>query len=158
MSDDTRAGIDYPGVTVVFFCHDGRGNLLLGKRTDQCRDEQGRWDPGGGELEFGQDVVHCLREEVRQEYGADVLDYYFLGYRTVFRWPNNVLTHWIALDFMVLVEPNTVINGEPEKKSEVRFFPANEPLPEPGHSQLPYAWLQYRKYFLPYWQDGSVGG
>lgn len=49
-----RQGFDYIGVTTVFYCHDGKGNLLLHKRSQTCRDEKGRWDCGGGALKFGE--------------------------------------------------------------------------------------------------------
>ncbi len=49
-----KKGIDYIGVTCVFYCHDGKGKLLLHKRSENCRDEKGRWDCGGGAMELGE--------------------------------------------------------------------------------------------------------
>lgn len=49
---DHRRGIDHIGVSVSFIIHDGNGNIMLHKRGQQARDEQGRWDVGGGALEF----------------------------------------------------------------------------------------------------------
>ena len=57
---DLKRGIDYIGVTVVFYCHDGAGRLLLHKRSVACRDEQGRWDVGGGSMEFGETFESLL--------------------------------------------------------------------------------------------------
>ena len=48
-----KPGIDYIGVSTPFYCHDGQGNFLFHKRSQKCRDEQGRWDTGSGKLEFG---------------------------------------------------------------------------------------------------------
>lgn len=45
---DRLRGINHIGVTVCFVIHDGRGNVLLQKRSQRCRDEKGRWDIGGG--------------------------------------------------------------------------------------------------------------
>ena len=73
-----KKGVDYTGVTVVFFCHDGKGNVLLSKRSEKCRDEHGTWDPGAGRLEFGHTIEDTLRREILEEYGARVLDYEFL--------------------------------------------------------------------------------
>ncbi|MBI5644758.1 hypothetical protein HY970_01540 [Candidatus Kaiserbacteria bacterium] len=78
-------GVDYIGVTVSYLCHDGRGNYLFNKRGANCRDEQGKWDNGGGSLEFGLTIVENLKKEIKEEYCADVLEYDFLGYRDVFR-------------------------------------------------------------------------
>jgi hypothetical protein len=36
-----RKGYDYPGVAIVFFCHDGNGNFVMSKRGSQARDEGG---------------------------------------------------------------------------------------------------------------------
>ena len=51
-----KKGVDFIGVTIVFWCHDGKGNVLLALRGPNCRDEHGTWDPGGGGLEFGDSV------------------------------------------------------------------------------------------------------
>lgn len=39
-------GIDYIGITCIFFCHDGNGKILMHKRSKNCRDEIGNWDIG----------------------------------------------------------------------------------------------------------------
>lgn len=49
-----KKGIDYIGVTVSFYCHDGAGNFVLHKRNHNCRDEHGCWDFGGGGLKHGE--------------------------------------------------------------------------------------------------------
>ncbi len=48
-------GIDYIGVASVFYCSDGKDNILLHKRSRNCRDEIGRWDCGGGGNETRRD-------------------------------------------------------------------------------------------------------
>lgn len=51
-----KRGIDYIGNSVVYFCHDGKGNFVMAKRSANARDEHGKWDIGGGGLEFGEKV------------------------------------------------------------------------------------------------------
>ncbi len=131
-----KKGVDYTGITIVFLCHDGEGNILLSKRSDKCRDEHGTWDPGGGGMEFGDTVENTLRKEIAEEYCTDVLEYEFLGYRDVHREHDNKKTHWIALDFKVLIDRNKVKNGEPHKLEEVEWFTLDS-LPTPLHSQFP---------------------
>lgn len=65
-----RAGIDYIGITTPFYCNDGKGKFLFHKRSKNCRDEQGAWDPGGGQLEFGQSLENSVLREVIEEYGC----------------------------------------------------------------------------------------
>lgn len=129
-------GIDYTGVTIVYICHDGEGNILMNKRSTNCRDEHGRWDIGGGGLEFGDKIVDTLRKEIKEEYCTDVLDHEFLGYRDVHREHKGIQTHWVALDFKVKIDKSKVQNGEPDKFEEVKWFKSNE-LPEFTHSQFP---------------------
>lgn len=136
-------GIDHPGVAIIFFCHDGKGNFVLAKRGEKARDEQGNWDIGGGGLDLGVSVEETLHKEIKEEYCTDVLSYEFLGYRDVHRVHNGKPTHWVTLDFKVLIDPTLVANGEPHKFSEVKMFPLGS-FPKPLHSQLPYALEKYK--------------
>lgn len=138
-----KKGVDFTGVTIVFACHDGEGNFLFSKRSPQCRDEHGTWDPGGGGLEFGDTVEGTLKKEIREEYCTDVLAYEFLGYRDVQREHAGVKTHWIALDFKVRIDRSNVANGEPHKAEELAWFKLDS-LPSPMHSQWPIFYNLYQ--------------
>lgn len=137
-----KKGQDFTGVSVVYVCHDGEGNILLNKRGKNCRDEQGTWDPGGGGLEFSDFVEETLKKEIKEEYSTDVLDFEFLGYRDVHREYEGTKTHWIALDFKVLVDKEKVANGEPHKFDAVEWFTLDT-LPTPLHSQAPALFKKY---------------
>lgn len=131
-----KKGTDYIGVGVVYFCHDGQGNFVMAKRGQHTRDEQGRWDIGGGGIEFGDTVEETLRKEIKEEYGTDVLSFESLGYRDVHRVHDGKPTHWIALDFKVLVDRAKVFNAEPEKFDDISWFTLDT-IPEHTHSQFP---------------------
>ncbi|HWA52438.1 MAG TPA: NUDIX domain-containing protein [Patescibacteria group bacterium] len=141
---ELKKGEDFIGNCVVFFCHDGKGNVVMSKRGQNARDEKGVWDIGGGGIEFGDTVENTLRQEIQQEYGTDVLDYEFLGYRDVHRINNNKPTHWIALDFKVLIDPSKVKNGEPHKFDDVKMFSVKD-LPKEIHSQFPLFLKLYKE-------------
>ncbi|MES2749712.1 MAG: NUDIX domain-containing protein [Patescibacteria group bacterium] len=126
-------GTDYTGITIIFRCHDGNGNYVLHKRSATCRDEHGRWDFGGGGLKFGENIEDCLRREIKEEYGADVLEHTYLGHEEVHRIHDDKPTHWIAFRYKVLVDKDTVFNAEPDKKEEIGWFTLDS-LPEPLHS------------------------
>lgn len=138
-----KKGEDFTGVTIVYFCHDGKGNVLMGKRSSNARDEHGRWDIGGGGLEFGETIESTLKKEIAEEYCTDVLDYEFLGYRDVHRDREGKKTHWVALDFKVLINRGKARIGEPHKFNALEWFPVNA-LPTPVHSQFPTFLSQYR--------------
>lgn len=131
-----KKGTDYTGISVVYFCHDGNGNFLMSKRSNNCRDEHGCWDPGGGGLEFDDTVLNTLKKEIAEEYCTDILNYEFLGYRDVHRKHQGQNTHWLALDFKVLIDKDKVKNGEPHKFDDVKWFRLDA-LPDKLHSQMP---------------------
>lgn len=134
-----QKGIDHIGIAVSFFCHDGRGNVLMSKRSVNARDEHGKWDIGAGGIELGQTVEETLQKEIKEEYCTDIVKADFMGYRTVFREHNGAKTHWVFFDFKVQVKPEMVKNGEPHKFDELKWFKfAQMPKPEEMHSQIPH--------------------
>jgi 8-oxo-dGTP diphosphatase len=135
------------GIAVVYFCHDGKGNLLMNKRGTNCRDEHGTWDIGGGGLELGDTVEGTLLKEINEEYNTDVLDYELLGYRDVHRENNGEKTYWVMIDFKVLVDRKKVKNGEPHKFDAVEWFTLDK-LPIPLFSQLPKFLEKYKSKLL----------
>ena len=136
-------GRDYVGVSIVYFCHDGEGNFLIQKRGENCRDETGNWDIGSGGLEFGDDVKQTLIREIGEEYSTDVLDIEFLGYKDAHREHDGKPTHWVGLNFKVLVDKEKVANGEPHKFDEIGWFRLDS-LPSPLHSQFPDFLRKYK--------------
>lgn len=130
-----RRGIDFIGVTVVFYCHDGKGKLLLSKRSNKCRDEQGRWDVGGGSMEHGETFEEAVYREIKEEYCSDVKNLQFATVKNVIREVNGLTTHWVALLFVTQLDPAQVANGDPEKIDELGWFDLDN-LPSPLHSKL----------------------
>ncbi|MEX0616755.1 MAG: NUDIX hydrolase [Candidatus Woykebacteria bacterium] len=144
-------GQDYPGVTIVYFCHDGKGSVVMAKRGKNARDEHGRWDIGAGGLELGETIENTLRREIKEEYCTDVLEFEFLGFRDLHRKHNDQKTHWIGLDFKVLVDPTKVKIGEPHKFDDLKWFSFEElpNLPKNKvHSQFPVFWQSYRNTLI----------
>ncbi|OGI57122.1 hypothetical protein A3B85_03260 [Candidatus Nomurabacteria bacterium RIFCSPHIGHO2_02_FULL_37_13] len=138
-----KKGEDYTGIAVVYLYHDGKGNVLLAKRSNNARDEQGRWDISGGGVEFGDTIENTLRKEIKEEYCTDVSDYQFLGYRDVHREHDGGKTHWIALDFKVLINKEKAKIGELHKFDALEWFTLKN-LPSPVHSQFPNFLEKYK--------------
>jgi 8-oxo-dGTP pyrophosphatase MutT (NUDIX family) len=138
-----KKGVDHIGVCIVYFCHDGQGKFVMAKRSQQARDEQGCWDIGGGGLEFGDTVDETIHKEIKEEYNTDIISYEFLGHRDVHRVNNGQPTHWVALDFKVLVDAKKVKNNEPHKFDEIGWFTFDD-LPQQVHSQVPHFFDLYR--------------
>ncbi len=144
-----KIGTDYIGVTTPFYCNDGKGNFLLHKRSKNCRDEHGAWDPGGGQVEFGESLEESVLREVTEEYGCKGVIQKQVPAHSVLRTHNGVKTHWIAIPFFILVEKSEVINNEPLKIDEIGWFRLNK-LPQPLHSGFKFSFKKYRNYFKKY--------
>ena len=138
-----KQGTDHIGVCVVYFCHDGKGKVLMAKRSQNARDEKGRWDIGGGGIELHETVENTLSKEIKEEYNADVVDFEFLGYRDVHRFFDGNKTHWLALDFKVLIDSTNVKINEPHKFDDIGWFTL-ETIPENTHSQFPEFLKKYK--------------
>lgn len=122
-----------PSVSVVFVCHDGAGKILLARRSGEARDEPGAWDCGAGALEFGETFEAAVTREVAEEYVAAPRAIRQLGVRNVLR--EDPPSHWVAVVFLVEVDPAAVRLGEPHKFDELGWYAPDE-LPDPRHSQL----------------------
>jgi 8-oxo-dGTP diphosphatase len=137
-SDELRhhRGISFVGVSTCFFCYDKNGRIFMAKRNANARDENGNWDIGAGGLELGLTAEDNMKKEIKEEYNAESLKTTFLGYRNVFRkLADGAKTHWLALDFAVLVDPKFVKVNEPHKFDDSGWFTMDS-LPSPLHSQI----------------------
>ena len=147
--ENKKIGIDYVGVTTPFYCVDGKGNILMHKRTKECRDEHGKWDTGSGKLEFNLSLEENVLQEVLEEYGCkgEILEQ--LPAHDIFREQNGIKTHWIAVPFFIKINPKEVKNGEPHKIEDITWFPINK-LPAPLHTGFAYTFNRYKKVFEKY--------
>jgi 8-oxo-dGTP diphosphatase len=142
-----KIGFDYIGITTPFYCTDGKGRILMHKRSTNCRDEHGRWDPGSGKLEQSLSLEQNALQEVKEEYGCDGKVIGTLPAHDIFREQNGVTTHWVAVPFFVLIdEPEKAKIGEPDKMGEIGWFTLDS-LPEPIHTGFAHTLSLYRKEF-----------
>jgi len=141
-----KAGFDYVGVGTPFFCNDGQGNFLFHKRSKNCRDEHGAWDPGSGELDFGLTPEENVLKEVLEEYGcASKIQQKLPPVSVVREWAGK-RTHWIAIPYFVLVNKNDIKNGDPDKIDELGWFRLDS-LPDPLHTGFATILKEHKHYF-----------
>lgn len=144
-----KPGIDYVGTSVGFFCHDGNGNFVFHKRSQNCRDQRGTWDCGGGQLEFGEQPQEAMLRELKEEYGcAGVIDEVLPPNSCVTKYSDHT-THWVILPHIVRVNRDEVIIGEPKSMDEIGWFTLNN-LPEPLHPGVISDLKQYKTYLEKY--------
>lgn len=141
-----KVGEDYIGITTPFYCNDGKENFLFHKRSKNCRDEQGKWEPGGGQLEFGLTPEENVLKEVKEEYGCKGVIQKTIPLVTMFRTNNGKKTHWISFPFFIKVNKDEVKIGEPDKIDELGWFKLTK-LPKPLHTGFARTFKTYKKYF-----------
>jgi ADP-ribose pyrophosphatase YjhB (NUDIX family) len=144
---ELRRGLDYPAITVCYMCHDGHGNYLMNKRSVQCNDEHGTWDFGGGRVELGDTIEKTVTKELFEEFGVRPIEMEFLGYHDLFRYRTDKgKTHWLCMIFHIHVNRDQVVNNEPHKFDELKWFRLDN-LPAPLHplALIEVKLLQQRK-------------
>jgi ADP-ribose pyrophosphatase YjhB (NUDIX family) len=143
------AGRDYIGVSCAFICHDGQGRFLLQKRGVKTRDEQGTWEGGAGQLEFGENFDQAVLREVKEEFGCQGELQDQLPAFSLVREKDGAKSHWVCVAFMVKVNPNEVKNNEPDYIDEIGWFKLND-FPANLHTGLQWALKLYPEYFNKY--------
>lgn len=138
-----KKGVDYTGIVVSHFVHDGNGQYLFGRRGPGCRDEVGVWENGGGGLKFCETIEETLKRELMEEYCVSPKKVEFLGYRDALREIDGQKTHWVGFDFKVEVDRDLVKIGEPEKMDEILWSDIAE-YPKPMHSQVEFCIEKYK--------------
>ena len=134
-----KKGIDYVGVFVTGICHDGNGKILYRRRGSGARDEQGKWDIGGGAVEFGETLDDAVRRELKEELCVEPIELFAAQHYDAHRINNGVPTHWIAITYIARVNPDNVKIGEPHKIDDIGWF-TKDALPTPRHSMFDKAY------------------
>lgn len=132
--------IDYTGISVSAVVYKPGQWILLGYRTDQCRDEHRRRDNRWWWLKFNETIKDGIKRELKEEFDSEFADdqLIYLGHREQFRTHEGQTTHWIGFYHLAIIqEDQQITNMEPHKHSELKYFPLSAlPHPEESHSML----------------------
>ena len=132
-------GKSFVGVATAVAIFNQKGEVLMDKRSENCRDEHGRWDICGGGLKLGETIDSNMRREMKEE--LDLTSDSQLepvGIWQAFRKDGEDDTHWISIDHIIVVgdkEAESIKINEPENFSNIGWFNLDS-LPSPLHSQL----------------------
>lgn len=67
-----KPGVDFVGVGVGVMVRNEKGEFLLGLRTNNVRNEPGKWCFPGGCVEFGETLFDCAKREAKEEAGIEI--------------------------------------------------------------------------------------
>lgn len=142
-----QKGISFIGVSTCFIVYDKHQHFHMTKRSNNARDEHGKWELGGGGLKWGQKADDNLLRELYEELAVKPVKVNFLGYRDIFRKMANYDTHWLALDYAVLVNHDDVKNNEPDIFDDLGWYSFTN-LPKPLHSQTMPTLNKYQEQLI----------
>jgi len=137
-------GVSFVGVVTTFLMYTKDGEFFMAKRSKNARDEHGKWEIQGGGLKLGKTLEENVVCEMEEESNTKPIKMEFLGHREVFRnLGDGTPTHWIAMDFAVLVDKAEVKINETDIFDDSGWFTlANQP--SPVHSQHKELIAKYR--------------
>jgi ADP-ribose pyrophosphatase YjhB (NUDIX family) len=139
-------GKSFVGVSTAVAIFNHKGQLFLAQRSENTRDEHGRWDVCGGGLKWGETIENNSRREMNEEFAVESdSDLIPIGYRQAFRTDQNGdKTHWICMDSIIVLsqdESKKVKINEPENFTDSGWFNLDN-LPSPLHSVIDDTFIQ----------------
>ena len=122
-----KSGKDCIGVGCGAIIINDRDEVLLVKRSKNSRVNPDVWSRPGGEVEFGESSAEAVEREVFEEAGIRIKTVRPLGFLDNIS-PDRK-THWISIGYLAKHVSGQIVNKEPDKHDDIRWFPVDE-LPE----------------------------
>ena len=100
-----QKGVDYIGIGSGAVIINTEGKLFLAKRGPKSRNEVGKWDFPGGDVDFGEDLYDSIKREIEEETGLkiDVLEPYEVHSRITYD-----KNHWITIAYKCNTENSDI--------------------------------------------------
>jgi 8-oxo-dGTP diphosphatase len=118
-----KPGKDYIGVGGGVLIFNAKKEVLLVKRGKNQKNEVGFWQKPGGEVDYGEKVIDCMKREVREETGIDIKIWgYSLHSDHIIKKDKQ---HWVAFNYLANLRSGNAKVMEPQKHEDVRWFPLN---------------------------------
>ncbi len=140
--DKLRAhkGKSFVGITTAVAIFNLKGQLFMAQRSNNARDEHGRWDICAGGLKLGEKIENNVRREMEEEFGVVTNELLHpIGIREVFRTDQfGDKTHWVCHDHIVVltdVEAAKVDIKELDMFNDSGWFDLGN-LPSPLHPAI----------------------
>lgn len=124
-----KAGIDYIGVGVGAAIMNTQGEILLALRSQQAKNERGKWEIPGGAVEFGETLEQAIQREVREELGVDIT----VG--ELLEVCSHIIPeekqHWVSPTYLCTITSGDPVNQEPAKCDRIGWFSLSKALELP---------------------------
>ena len=119
-----KPGKDFIGVGVGAFILNDKNEVLMLLRSEECKNESGKWMIPGGGVDFNEKLEDCIIREVKEEVGIDIE---VVGLIAAI---NHILPdenqHWVAPTFKCIIKSGEPKIMEPHKHVELKWFSLNE--------------------------------
>ena len=120
MKKELKAGKDYIGVGGGVLIFNKKGEVFLQKRGKNSRNEAGKWEKPGGQVEYGETAVKAMKREIKEEAGVQINVWGILPHTDHII--KKVNQHWVAFNYLANIKSGTAKNMEPHKFDEVGWF------------------------------------
>jgi 8-oxo-dGTP diphosphatase len=115
-----KPGKDYIGVGGGVLIFNKKKEILLKKRSIASRNEAGKWEKPGGEIDFGEKSADAMKREVKEETNIEINIWGTLPHS------DHILKkekqHWLALNFLADLKSGTIKNREPKNCDKLGWF------------------------------------
>ncbi|NTU69633.1 NUDIX domain-containing protein [bacterium] len=122
-----KKGVDYIGVGCGALIVNDKSEVLLMQRGPKAKNEVGFWAQPGGTVEFGETIKGAIIREIKEELDIDIELFELLSITDHIMPDEN--QHWVAASYKAKIISGEPKIMEPEKISDLRWFPLNE-IPE----------------------------
>lgn len=124
-----KIGKDYIGVAAGILILNKNGEIFLNKRSKKARNERGKWESPGGDVEMGETREEAAKREVKEEFGIDIKILKEL--KTFDEIIPDGKQHWVSTTYVGELkskkQPEIL---EPDKCDAIGWFPITA-LPKP---------------------------
>lgn len=122
-----KAWTDYIWVWVWCLIVNDDNEVLLMRRSKNCKNDVWFWTRTWWSVEFNETVEDALRREVKEEIWVEIKIIKSLGYF------DHILKsekqHWVSFSFIAKITKWEIVNLEPNKCDEIKWFSLDN-LPE----------------------------
>jgi len=144
-----KKGIDYIGIGTGALIFNDEGKVFISKRGKKSRNEQGKWDFPGGEVEFGERCEDAIIREIKEEFNMDIEIVELL--EVVNHIIPNENQHWVSPSYIARHISGNPKIMEPDKTDEIKWINLSDinidSLSNSSRSNL----IEYKKKYGKKW-------